>query len=74
MEPFHTFNIVKHTAESRNSHADDSYLPLRANSMDLIAVVLLVPVVTLNDATNSWVFVFKTRICNNAQKIYSYVR
>lgn len=30
-----------------------SYLPLRANSIDLMAVVLLVPVVTLNDATSS---------------------
>lgn len=41
-----------------------SYLPLRANSIDLIAVVLLVPVVTLNEATRSWVSVFNTKICN----------
>ena len=40
-----------------------SYLPLRANSIDLMAVVLLVPVVTRNDATRSWVSVFRTRIC-----------
>lgn len=30
-----------------------SHLPLRANSIDLMAVVLLVPVVTLKDATSS---------------------
>lgn len=38
------------------------YLPFLANSMDLIAVVLLVPVVTRKDATRSWVFVFNTKI------------
>ncbi len=29
------------------------HLPLRANSIDLMAVVLLVPVVTLKEATSS---------------------
>lgn len=41
-----------------------SDLPLRANSMDLMAVVLLVPVVTLNEATRSCVSVLSTRICD----------
>ena len=36
--------------------------------MDLMAVVLLVPVVTLKEATSSWVLVFRTRIyADNAQ-------
>lgn len=30
-----------------------TYLPFRANSIDLMAVVLLVPVVTLKEATRS---------------------
>lgn len=46
-----------------------SHLPLRANSIDLMAVVLLVPVVTLNEATSSWVSVFNTKICNNKQNM-----
>lgn len=49
----------KESTERRTSDLDaerapvDSHLPLRANSIDLMAVVLLVPVVTLKEATSS---------------------
>lgn len=33
-----------------------------------MAVVLLVPVVTLKEATSSWVFVFSTKICKDGQR------
>lgn len=50
--------------ETEGSGPLDSHLPFRANSIDLMAVVLLVPVVTLKEATSSWVFVLNTKICS----------
>lgn len=59
-----------HPGLDTKRHSVASHLPLRANSIDLMAVVLLVPVVTLKEATSSWVFVFNTRICNNRRGRY----
>lgn len=42
-----------HPGLDTERHSVASHLPLRANSIDLMAVVLLVPVVTLKEATSS---------------------
>lgn len=68
------FTSIQFTCKGGTSgNTPPTHLPFRANSIDLIAVVLLVPVVTRKEATRSWVSVFKTKIWKlNKQKLISF--
>ena len=46
---------------------EGTYSPRRENSIDLMAVVLHVPVVTLNEAATSMVDVSYTNICRQIE-------